>query len=72
MLSNEVIGLLSLLATVACYWVNKRLYRKHPHPLLMPIVATPMVLIGLWHRYNCRQHSQEVARLLEIARRDGH
>jgi putative effector of murein hydrolase len=32
---------------VACYWVNKRLYRKHPHPLLMPIVATPMVLIGL-------------------------
>lgn len=47
MLSNEVIGLLSLLATVACYWVNKRLYHKHPHPLLMPIVATPMVLIGL-------------------------
>ena len=47
MLSNEVIGLLSLLATVACYGVNKRLYRKHPHPLLMPIVATPMVLLGL-------------------------
>ena len=47
MLSNEVIGVLSLLATVACYGVNKRLYRKHPHPLLMPIVATPMVLIGL-------------------------
>ena len=47
MLSNEVIGVLSLLATVACYGVNKRLYRKHPHPLLMPIVSTPMVLIGL-------------------------
>ena len=47
MLSNEVIGVLSLLATVACYGINKRLYRKHPHPLLMPIVATPMVLIGL-------------------------
>ena len=47
MLSNEMIGFLSLLATVACYGVNKRLYRKHPHPLLMPIVATPMVLIGL-------------------------
>ncbi|MEG0937757.1 MAG: LrgB family protein [Comamonas sp.] len=47
MLSNEVLGVLSLLATVACYGVNKRLYRKHPHPLLMPIVATPMVLIGL-------------------------
>ena len=42
-----MIGVLSLLATVACYGVNKRLYRKHPHPLLMPIVATPMVLIGL-------------------------
>ncbi|MDR3004705.1 MAG: LrgB family protein [Acidovorax sp.] len=47
MVSNEVIGLLSLLATVACYGVNKCLYRKLPHPLLMPIVATPMVLIGL-------------------------
>ncbi|MDR2326970.1 MAG: LrgB family protein [Acidovorax sp.] len=47
MVSNEVIGLLSLLATVACYGVNKRLYRKLPHPLLMPIVATPMVLIGM-------------------------
>ena len=47
MLSNDVIGVLSLLATVACYGINKRLYRKHPHPLLMPIVATPMVLIGL-------------------------
>ena len=47
MLSNEVIGVLSLLTTVACYGANKRLYRKHPHPLLMPIVATPMVLIGL-------------------------
>lgn len=47
MLSNEVIGVLSLLATVACYAFNKRLYRQHPHPLLMPIVATPMVLIGL-------------------------
>lgn len=47
MLSNEVIGVLSLLATVACYAINKRLYRQHPHPLLMPIVATPMVLISL-------------------------
>ena len=32
MLSNEVIGVLSLLATVACYAFNKRLYRQHPHP----------------------------------------
>ncbi|MFD2753476.1 LrgB family protein [Comamonas terrae] len=47
MLSNQVIGVVSLLATVGCYWANKRLYRRHPHPLLMPIVATPIVLIGL-------------------------
>ncbi len=46
-LSNQLIGLLSLLATVACYWVNKSIYRRHPHPLLMPIVATPVVLIVL-------------------------
>ena len=47
MLSNEVIGTLSLLATIGCYWINKQVYRKHPTPLLMPIVATPIVLIGL-------------------------
>ena len=47
MISNEMIGVLSLLATLGCYWANKRLYRSHPHPLLMPIVATPIVLIAL-------------------------
>ena len=47
MMSNEMIGVLSLLATLGCYWANKRLYRSHPHPLLMPIVATPIVLIAL-------------------------
>lgn len=36
------------------------------------LVAGTMVLIGLWHRYNCRKHPEEVARLLEIARRDCH
>lgn len=45
--SNEVIGVLALVATLACYALNKRLYRQHPHVLLMPIVATPAVLIGL-------------------------
>ena len=45
MLSNEVIGLLSFAATVACYAVNKRLYGRHPHVLLMPIIATPVVLV---------------------------
>ncbi len=46
-MSDQTIGLLSLLATLACYAANKRVYRRHPHPLLMPIVATPMVLIAL-------------------------
>lgn len=46
-MSNETIGLLSLLVTITCYWVNKRLYHQHPHPLLMPLVATPLVLIAL-------------------------
>ncbi|MEG1736077.1 MAG: LrgB family protein [Comamonas sp.] len=47
MFSNEVIGVLALVATLACYALNKRLYRQHPHVLLMPIIATPAVLIGL-------------------------
>ena len=47
MLSNEMIGLLSLAATVACYAVNKRLYGQYKHVLLMPIIATPVVLIVL-------------------------
>ena len=45
--SNEVIGLLSLLVTVACYWVNKRVYRQYKNVLLMPIIATPVALIVL-------------------------
>ena len=36
------------------------------------LVAATMVLIGLWHRHNCKQHPQEVEKLLEIARRDCH
>ena len=47
MLSNEMIGLLSFAATVACYAVNKRLYGQYKHVLLMPIIATPVVLIAL-------------------------
>lgn len=47
MLSNEVIGLLAFAVTVACYAVNKQLYRQYPHVLLMPIIATPVVLIVL-------------------------
>lgn len=36
------------------------------------LVAGCMVLIGLWHRNNCKQHPQEVEKLLAIARRDCH
>ena len=46
MLSNEAIGVLSLLATVVCYAINKQLYRKYPSPFLMPILVTPLVLIA--------------------------
>ncbi|WP_313300345.1 lysophospholipid transporter LplT [Diaphorobacter sp.] len=34
------------------------------------VVAGTMWAIGLWHKRNCRTHSEEVNRLLDIARRD--
>ena len=46
-MSHEMIGLLSLVITIACYWVNKRLYRQYRNVLLMPIIATPVALIAL-------------------------
>ncbi|MGB6096907.1 MAG: lysophospholipid transporter LplT [Comamonas thiooxydans] len=36
------------------------------------LVAASMVLIGIWHWNNCKKHPQEVAKLLDIARRDCH
>ena len=36
------------------------------------VVAVSMLLIGLWHRRNLRQHPEEVERLLVIARSDHH
>ena len=57
-MSDQTIGLLSLLATLACYAANKRVYRRHPHPLLMPIVATPMVLIALASRVHAVRPAQ--------------
>ena len=36
------------------------------------LVAGIMVFIGIWYRRNCREHSGEMQRLLEIARRDCH
>ncbi|MBZ9557297.1 LrgB family protein [Halomonas coralii] len=46
-MSNQMIGLISLFTTVVCYWGNKHLYRRYPHPILMPLIATPLVLVGL-------------------------
>ena len=34
------------------------------------LVAGIMWCIGLWHRHNCKHHSAEVERLLDIARND--
>lgn len=45
--SPEAVALGSLLVTVACYVLNKRLYRACPHVLLMPLIATPALLIAL-------------------------
>lgn len=45
--ADHLIGVLSLLATVVCYAINKAVYQRFPTPLLMPIVATPLVLIAL-------------------------
>ena len=37
------------------------------------IVAGNMWLIQRWHHHNCKHHAPEVARLMDIARRDpGH
>jgi hypothetical protein len=36
------------------------------------LVAGTMEYIRRWHRRNCRNHREEVERLLEIARHDGH
>ncbi|WP_353233455.1 lysophospholipid transporter LplT [Diaphorobacter ruginosibacter] len=34
------------------------------------VVAGTMLLIGQWHRRNCREHPEELKRLTEIAKRD--
>ncbi|MBF5005421.1 lysophospholipid transporter LplT [Diaphorobacter caeni] len=36
------------------------------------VVAGTMWLIGRWHKRNCKDHPEEVNRLLEIAKRDCH
>lgn len=36
------------------------------------VVAGAMWVIGRWHAYNCRHHTEEVEHLLQIARHDTH
>ncbi|MBU6465655.1 MAG: lysophospholipid transporter LplT [Burkholderiales bacterium] len=36
------------------------------------VVAGAMWLIGRWHQYNCRHHTEELEHLLQIARQDTH
>ena len=47
-LSNQLIGLLSLLATVACYWVNTRRLNTPEVHILGPLDLGPQVgvLVG--------------------------
>lgn len=46
-MSNFLIGLLCLAATLLVYFANKRVYQRWRHLLLMPLVMTPMVLVAL-------------------------
>ena len=40
-------ALLSMALTLLCYYANKRLYKRYPNTLLMPIIATSVVLVAL-------------------------
>jgi putative effector of murein hydrolase len=46
-MNNAVLAALSLFATVAIYYANKRLHARFPHLLLMPMLATPVLLLAL-------------------------
>lgn len=46
-MNNFILSVLCLLATLAVYFCNKRLYRRWHRLLLMPLVMTPMVLVAL-------------------------
>ncbi|MEN4913141.1 LrgB family protein [Erwinia amylovora] len=46
-MSDFVIGILCLLATLVVYFCNKHLYRRWRRLVLMPLVMTPMVLVAL-------------------------
>lgn len=46
-MSDFILSVLCLAATLVIYFVNKRLYRRWHRLLLMPLVMTPMVLVAL-------------------------
>ncbi|WHS98507.1 MAG: Inner membrane protein YohK [Pantoea stewartii] len=57
------ISLLCAAATLVIYYVNKRLYRRWPMLLLMPLIMTPMILVLLllvthisWQNYIAESH----------------
>lgn len=57
------VSVLCLIATLAIYFLNKRLYRRWHKLLMMPLVMTPMVLVALlvithisWQNYIGESH----------------
>ncbi|ATM87674.1 LrgB family protein [Yersinia massiliensis] len=46
-MNDLMISIACFLATLALYFANKKLYRRHRSLLLMPLVLTPMVLVLL-------------------------
>lgn len=46
-MSDALLAALSFAATVGLYYANKQLYARRRHPLLMPLLATPVLLLLL-------------------------
>ncbi|MCE0490245.1 LrgB family protein [Pantoea sp. Mb-10] len=62
-MTDFVISLLCVVLTLLVYYLNKRLYRRKQTLLLMPLVMTPVVLVGLlllthvsWQDYIAESH----------------
>jgi predicted murein hydrolase (TIGR00659 family) len=62
-MNDLLVSLLCLIATLAIYFLNKRLYRRWHKLLMMPLVMTPMVLVALlvithisWQNYIGESH----------------
>lgn len=63
MLSHTLIGVIWLLATIACYFLNKRIYLRCRKIILAPLIMTPVILIVLlllghipFQTYNLESH----------------